>query len=196
MIAEAHDVEEAKRLLEADRSEELAKELAWSAADNGCAAIVELALRRLNWNRDDSRWHWILIQPIRGVRTNHPDHEGHFKCMEVLLEHGIDANSSRFGQTALHFTAARHGELSGLERSRFAGMLLDHGARLDIRDELLKSTPLGWACRWGRKELVELLIARGAPVDERDAERWATPRQWAEKMKQEAVIEVLREHGG
>jgi ankyrin repeat protein len=196
MIAEAHDVDEAKRLLEADTSEELAKELAWSAADHGCPAIVELALRRLNWNSDDPRWHWILIQPIRGVGTNHPDHEGHFKCMEVLLQHGIDANISRFGQTALHFAAARHGELSGSERARFAGMLLDHGARLDLRDELLKSTPLGWACRWGRRELVELLIARGAPVNESDAEPWATPREWAEKMKQDAVIEILREHGG
>jgi ankyrin repeat protein len=196
MIAEAHDEDEAKRLLEADKSEELAKELAWSAADHGCPAIVELALRRLNWNSDDSRWHWILIQPIRGVGTNHPNHEGHFECMDVLLQHGIDANISRFGQTALHFAAARQGKLSGSERARFAGMLLDHGARLDLRDELLKSTPLGWACRWGRKELVELLIARGAPVNELDAEPWATPRKWAEKMKQDAVIEVLREHAG
>jgi hypothetical protein len=28
-------------------------------------------------------------------------------------------------------------------------------------DESLKSTPLGWACRWGRVALVELLLARG-----------------------------------
>jgi ankyrin repeat protein len=116
--------------------------------------------------------------------------------MKILLQHGIDANVSRFGQTALHFAAARHGELSDSDRARFAGMLLDHGARLDLRDELLKSTPLGWASRWGRKELVELLIARGAPVNELDAEPWATPRKWAEKMKHGAVIEVLREHGG
>jgi len=196
MIAEAHDVGEARRLLEADRSEELARELAWSAADHGCPAIVELALRRLNWTSDDSRWHWILIQPIRGVGTNPSDHEGYFKCMEILLQHGIDANVSRFGQTALHFAAGRHGELSDSDRARFASMLLDHGARLDVRDELLKSTPLGWASRWGQKELVELLIARGAPVNELDAEPWATPRKWAEKMKHSAVIEVLREHGG
>jgi ankyrin repeat protein len=194
MIAEAHDEAEARRLLEADASEALASELAWSAADHGCPAIVELALKQLNWQSDDPRWHWILIQPIRGVGTSHADHEGHFRCMAVLLQHGIEANVSRFGQTALHFTAARHGELSGAERARFAAMLLDHGARLDLRDELLKSTPLGWACRWGRKELVELLIARGAPVNEPDAEPWATPRAWAEKMEQDAVLAVLREH--
>jgi ankyrin repeat protein len=49
-------------------------------------------------------------------------------------------------------------------------MLIDHGARLDMRDELLISTPLGWACRWGRPEMVKLLIQRGAQVRERDAE--------------------------
>jgi ankyrin repeat protein len=191
MVAEAHDVDEARRLLETDASERLASELAWSAADHGCPAIVELALQRLNWPAGDPKWHWILIQPIRGVGTNHPDHEGHFKCMAVLLRHGIDANVSRFGQTTLHFAAAKHGNLSGTERARFAAMLLDHGARLDLRDDLLKSTPLGWACRWGRKELVELLIARGAPVNEPDAEPWATPMAWAEKMKQDAVLAVL-----
>jgi hypothetical protein len=188
-------VDEARRLLETDTSEELAKELAWSAADHGCPAIFEMALKRINWPKDDPRWHRLLIQPIRGVGTNHPDHEGHFQCMALLLQHGIDASVSRFGQTALHFTAARHSDLSGAERARFAGMLLDHGARLDLRDELLKSTPLGWASRWGRKELVELLIARGAPVNELDAEPWATPRAWAEKMEQDAVLAVLRQQG-
>jgi ankyrin repeat protein len=194
MVAEAHDEGEARRLLETDASEGLASELAWSAADHGCPAIVELALKRLNWPSDSPKWHWILIQPIRGVGTNYSDHEGHFQCMAVLLRHGIDANVSRFGQTALHFAAARQSALSGAERARFAALLLDHGARLDLRDDLLKSTPLGWACRWGRKELVELLIARGAPVNEPDAEPWATPRAWAEKMEQGSVLAVLREH--
>src|ERR1700685_3565777 len=194
MIAEAHDVDGARRLLETDTSSELAKELAWSAADHGCPAIVEMALKRINWPKDDPRWHRILIQPIRGVGTNHPDHEGHFQCMALLLQHGIDASVSRFGQTALHFTAARHSDLSGAERARFAGMLLDHGARLDLRDELLESTPLGWACRWGRKELVELLIARGAPVNEPEAEPWATPKAWAEKMEQREVLAILQAH--
>jgi ankyrin repeat protein len=194
MVAEAHDEGEARRLLETDASEGLASELAWSAADHGCPAIVELALKRLNWPSDSPKWHWILIQPIRGVGTNYSDHEGHFQCMAVLLRHGIDANVSRFGQTALHFAAARQSALSGAERARFAALLLDHGARLDLRDDLLKSTPLGWACRWGRKELVELLTARGAPVNEPDAEPWATPRAWAEKMEQGSVLAVLREH--
>jgi ankyrin repeat protein len=194
MVAEAHDAGEAKRLLEDDASEHLARELVWSAAGHGCPAIVELALPRLKWPADDPAWHWILIQPIRGATADR-DNQGHFTCMEVLLRHGIDPNVSRFGQTGLHFAAAHHSNLRDTDRARFASILLDHGARLDLRDELLKSTPLGWACRWGRKELVELLIARGAPVDEPDAESWAKPKAWAEKMKQDAVLAVLREHG-
>jgi ankyrin repeat protein len=111
--------------------------------------------------------------------------------MEALLRHGVDPNVSRFGQTALHYVAARHSGLSGEDRARFASMLIDHGARLDLRDDLLKSTPLGWASRWGQPELVEVLRHRGAPVSELDAEPWATPIAWARKMKHEAILTLL-----
>jgi ankyrin repeat protein len=189
MVSETHDVAEARRILEANPSEEVVYELTWAAADNGCPAIVELALPHLDWPRDDPRWHWFIIQPVRGIGDEH-DHEGHFEAMALLLQR-IDPNVSAKGQTALHFTAADHGPISGAERARFAAMLLDHGARLDLRDDLLKSTPLGWACRWGRKEMVELLLARGAPVDEPDAEAWATPKAWAAKMNHHAILELL-----
>jgi ankyrin repeat protein len=192
-IAMAHDADEARRMLEADASEELPRELVWSAACNGCSAIVEMALPRLNWAANDPRWHWILIQPIRSVGDN-SDHESFFTCMAVLLQRGIDPNVSRRGETALHYAAARANPTEA-QRVRFAGMLLERGARLDVRDELLQSTPLGWACRWGREELVELLIARGAPADEPDAEAWATPLAWAEKMGHAAIVERLRAHG-
>ena len=192
-IAMAHDAGEARRMLETDASEELAHELAWSAACNGCPAIVELALPRLNWAANDPRWHWVLIQPIRSVGDN-SGHEAFFTCMAALLKRGIDPNVSRRGETALHFAAARANPTEA-QRVRFVAMLLDHGARLDVRDELLQSTPLGWACRWERKELVELLLARGAPADESDAEAWATPLAWAEKMGHAEVASLLRGHG-
>jgi ankyrin repeat protein len=72
--------------------------------------------------------------------------------------------------------------------------LLDAGARTDLRDGLLNSTPLGWACRWGRVELVELLLRRGADPVEADAESWATPKAWAEKMGHGAVVSLLQAH--
>jgi ankyrin repeat protein len=191
IVAEAHDTAEARRMLDADASEELASELAWSAACHGCPAILELALRRLNWPPGDPRWHWVLIQPIRGVDPDGRDHEGFFTCFEALLGR-IDVNLvRRQGATVMHFAAARGG-LTGEERARFVRMLLDHGARVDLRDDLLRSTPLGWACRWGRSEMVDLLITRGAPVDEPESEAWATPLAWADKMGHTVIAERLR----
>ena len=84
--------------------------------------------------------------------------------------------------------------MGAAERIGFATILLDAGAKLEVRDDLLKSTPLGWACRWGRVELVTLLLERGADSVEADAEPWATPSAWAEKMKHGAVLSVLRKH--
>ena len=76
-------------------------------------------------------------------------------------------------------------------------MLLDAGARMDIRDDLLKSTPLGWACRWGRVASVKLLLERGADAAEADSEDWARPRAWAEKKKLDEVLGLLdRGEGG
>lgn len=191
MVAEAHDVDQAKRLLLADSGEELARELAWSAADHGCPEIVELALANLNWPLNDARWHWILIQPIRGATQDHPSRQGHFDSMAVLLRHGVDPNISRYGQTPLHFAAGYRGAVSDEDRARFAGLLIDRGASIDLRDDLLRSTPLGWACRWGRIAMVRLLILKGAPVTEPDAEAWAAPRAWAEKMDQREILELL-----
>jgi ankyrin repeat protein len=133
-----------------------------------------------------------LIQPVRGATADHTDSEGHFSSMQVLLGHGVDANVSRYGQTVLHFAAGYRGDVSDEDRARFAALLIDHGASLTVRDDLLQSTPLGWACRWGRKKLAELLIARGAVVDEADAEAWATPKAWAAKMERAELVALLR----
>ena len=67
------------------------------------------------------------------------------------------------------------------EAARFALALLERGARMDVRDDILKSTPLGWACRWGRVSVAKALLERGADPVEADAEPWARPRAWAEK---------------
>ncbi len=191
MISETHNVPEARRLLETDSSEALAQELAWSAADNGCPAIVGMALRHLHWAPDDRQWYWILIQPIRGASADPKKNDGYYKSMAALLRHGIDPNVSRYGQTRLHFAAAYQGAVGDSDRAHFAAQLIDNGARFNMRDDLLRSTPLGWACRWGRTELAELLIARGAPVDEPDAEQWATPKAWAEKMGRTKILQLL-----
>jgi ankyrin repeat protein len=132
------------------------------------------------------------MQPIRGAGGNLAQNEGHFASLDLILRESINPNVARMGATTLHFTAARGG-LDGASRARFATMLIDHGARLDLRDDLLKSTPLGWACRWGRLEMAEVLIARGALVEEQDAEPWTTPIAWAKRMGHSQILTLL--HG-
>jgi hypothetical protein len=58
----------------------------------------------------------------------------------------------RSGTTILHAIVTMGDHVTAEERVAFAAAALDAGARLDLRDGLLMSTPLGWACRWGREE--------------------------------------------
>jgi hypothetical protein len=68
-----------------------------------------------------------------------------------------------------------------LSAALLMGMLLDAGARLDIRGGLVPGTPLDWACRWGRSELPRLFLERGEGPEERSAPPWATPAAWAKR---------------
>jgi ankyrin repeat protein len=130
------------------------------------------------------------MQPIRGAGDDPAQNEGHFASLDLILRERVDPNVARMGATTLHFTAARDG-LDGASRARFAAMLIDRGARLNLRDDLLKSTPLGWACRWGRLELAEMLIRRGALIEEPDTEPWATPIAWARRMNHSQILSLL-----
>ena len=164
----------------------VAEQLLWGAAGGGHPEIVRLALERVDWPRDDVRWFTVLEQPIRRGSD--------LECFRLVLER-CDPNirgRGPFGLTILHSVAGSRAHVTAEMRIAFATMLLDTGARLDVRDNLLASTPLGWACRWGRKELVQFLLARGADPVEADAESWATPEAWAKTMKHEAVLAILR----
>jgi len=171
----------------------IAEDLLFSAAASGNVDLVQMALEHLNWPRGDARWHGRLMQPF----GRHPtaERDRYLTCFQMMLERsGVDL-PHRFGRTLLHDVAAawpRSAPMGAAERIGFATILLDAGARLEVRDDLLRSTPLGWACRWGRVELVTLLLKRGADSVEVDAESWATPLAWAEKMNRGAVLSVLR----
>ena len=189
-----------------DGTQSVAEELLGAAATGGDPEIVRLALEHVDWPRDDPRWFPILEQPLRiWNHGNAPwarhdwDRTTYPKCLALVLERcdpnirGRLEHMPPFGLTLLHSVAGSRGHVTPDERLGFATMLLDAGARLDMRDELLDSTPLGWACRWGRMELVELLLNRGADPVEADAAPWATPLAWAEKMNHDAVADLLRD---
>ena len=165
-----------------------------------------MALERVDRPRSDLWWFHILEQPLRIWNHGSPmadksdwDRGTYLTCFRLILERcdpnlrGRVGDEGRFGLTILHSVAGSREHVTPDERVGFATSLLDAGARLDIRDNLLKSTPLGWACRWGRVELVKLLLERGADPVEADAEPWATPRAWAAKMGHDEVLALLRE---
>lgn len=147
----------------------------------GNPEILQMALDRIYRARDDPWWFGRLS-----------DARGNLTCLRLVLDRCDPNVPGAFGRTILHDVAGNW--CSSEDRIGPATMLLDAGARLDPRDDLLKSTPLGWACRWGRVELAKLYLRRGADPIEADAEPWATPRAWAEKMKHTEVLALLRGH--
>jgi ankyrin repeat protein len=158
---------------------DLAEQMLWASLDG---EIVRLCLPHTTRPRDDPWWHYVLL------RSGVPDK------LKVILDHGVDPNiRGGEGYTFLHNLAWAYDQVSDKERLFvLATILLDAGASLTIRDSLLKSTPLGWACRWGCIELVKLYLERGADALETDAEPWATPLAWATKRGHHEIVELLR----
>jgi uncharacterized protein len=112
----------------------------------------------------------------------------HYETAAFLLENGMNPNHMNWrGFTLLH-DMAYTGDL------RKAGLLLDHGADINLLDDDYCSTPLGYAARWGRQEMVALLLERGADVNRADAP-WATPLAWARKKRHAAIESALRQAG-
>lgn len=171
----------------------VAEQLLWGGASALSAEIVRMALEHVDWPQDDSRWFWMLWRPVPGREDYNAQQQAECcECFKLILARcGPHHRASDYGQTMLHEVVARdHGV--GVQ---LATILLDAGARLDIRDKLLKSTPLGWACRWGRLDMVKLFLSRGADPVEADAESWATPHAWAEKMDHPDVMDLLNATG-
>ena len=194
---------EAKYGMDGVGGDTLAEQLLWGSACGGDPAIVRMALERVDWPRDDRRWFHMLEQPLR-IWTHGPvgaewDRGTYLECFRLVLERadpnvvGRVEEEVPFGLTLLHTVTGAREHVTPDERVAFATMLLDAGARLDVRDRLLKSTPLGWACRWGRTELVRLFLARGADPVEPGAEPWARPLAWAEKMGHAEIAAIVKE---
>ena len=167
--------------------------------DGGATEIVRMALARVDWPRNDERWFCMLAAPlsfwhhIPWLRAGNKelDRNGYLECFRLVLG-ACDANIvGSFGRTILHEIPAMRDWITEDEVIAFGRAALEAGARSDGRDDILKSTPLGWACRWGRIKLVRLLMEHGAVLEEKDAESWAQPLAWARKMGHNEIISML-----
>lgn len=158
---------------------DLAEQMLWATGD---AEIVRLCLPHTTRPCNDPWWNYVLIST------------GEVEKLKLILSHGVDPDVvGDDGFTMLHHLAATSD--GQVNRVALAALLLDAGASFKKRDRLLRSTPLGWACRWGRAELVQLYLSRGADVVERDADDWAKPLSWALKGGHQEIIQQLRASG-
>ena len=183
----------------------LAEELLWAAGCGGDPNIVGMGLRQLDWPPDDNRWFSLLEQPLRLWRT-HPhrkfrdfDRALYPEIFRMILDYGVSPNLvGRFRYRLAHDLAACGvvwGEpiMTESERVTFGSILLDHGADLNVIDDLLQSSPLGWAVRWGKYDLARLYLERGANPTLAGAE-WATPLAWAEKKGYDDIADLIKRY--
>jgi ankyrin repeat protein len=177
----------------------LPEQLLRFAADGGAADIVRMLLARIDWPRHDPRWFPMLASPLSFwhhipwlyAGNKDFDRESYLECFRLILNQ-CDVNiMGSFARTILHEIAAMGDWITAAEVAAFGRTALEAGARMDRRDEILNSTPLAWACRWGRLHLVKLLIEHGADPDENHAEPWARPRAWAIKMGHPEIVRTL-----
>ena len=177
----------------------LAEEVLRFGADGGATEIVRLALPYVKRDRNDTRWLGMLAAPMSFwhhipwlyAGNKDFDRQGYLECFRLILT-ACDVNVvGSFGRTILHEIAAMGNWITEDEVAAFGKVAIEAGARMDRRDDDLNSTPLGWACRWGRVELAKLLLAHGADPQEADAEPWARPISWAKKMDHPEIVRLL-----
>jgi ankyrin repeat protein len=85
---------------------------------------------------------------------------GQVEIVRLLLDAGEDPNRYNPDGAHSHATPLHQAALAG--HGAVVRLLVERGARLDIKDTIYESTPLGWAEYGGRAEIAEYLRERGA----------------------------------
>jgi ankyrin repeat protein len=86
---------------------------------------------------------------------------GRVEILRMLLDAGEDPSRYNPPTNHSHSTPLHQAVISG--RDAIVRLLVERGARLDIRDTIYNGTPLGWADYCGQPEIATYLRAQGAP---------------------------------
>jgi ankyrin repeat protein len=84
---------------------------------------------------------------------------GHVEVVRLLLDAGEDPD--RFNPKGNHGHSTPLHQAAGAGHEPVVRLLVERGARLDIKDTIYESTPLGWAVYGGRAGIAEYLRTRG-----------------------------------
>jgi ankyrin repeat protein len=84
---------------------------------------------------------------------------GHPDIVALLLDAGEDPSRYNPEGNHAHSTPLHQAVWSGHEE--VVHLLVERGARLDIRDRIYQGTPLGWATQGGKTAIADYLRAHG-----------------------------------
>jgi len=127
------------------------------------------------------RWACWYTPLMHSLRYPQPRYE----IAQWLLDRGVQPDDTNgLGMATLHI-------LANEGTTAAAAWLLDRGADLDIRDREFESTPLAWAARAGRSDMVTFLLGRGAKPVMPDDESWNTAAAWARRRGHAQIANLL-----
>jgi ankyrin repeat protein len=84
---------------------------------------------------------------------------GHIEVVQLLLDAGEDPNRYNPEGNHSHSTPLHQAVWSG--RDAVVRLLVERGARLDMKDTIFQGTPLGWAEHGGKTGIADYLRAQG-----------------------------------
>jgi hypothetical protein len=106
------------------------------------------------------------LLPASGAEDRHramalSAQHGRVEIMRLLLDAGEDPSRYNPPTNHSHSTPLHQAVISG--RDAIVRLLVERGARLDIRDTIYDGTPLGWAEYCGQPQIAAYLRSQGAP---------------------------------
>jgi hypothetical protein len=87
---------------------------------------------------------------------------GHTRVVQLLLDAGVDP--SQYNPAGMHAHSTPLHQAVWSNRETVVHLLVERGARLDMRDLVYEGTPLDWAVHGQRSEIAEYLRDRGRPA--------------------------------
>ena len=111
------------------------------------------------------------------------------EAMIALLKNRYDLDSKdTHGRTPLSYAAESGHEV-------MVKLLLEKGAKLEIKDKKYNQTPLLWAVKKRHEAVVKLLLEKGAELEIKDKKYKQTPLSYAAEKGHEAMVKLLLEKG-